>query len=356
MRRKKGSCCREGLDGDIIPRDSRNASEGIQGLNSRVYSMPSHLENMRGLRGGFMKDEMTPPDNSNRECPRCSGKGKVRLAPDGYGASLGESVYCGKCAGTGFIPAEEEKEAPTFEQHYEVGFPDASTLAPREDRSLEESNHSKAFVKSMAAHIEAGGTFEEVTPKVRQFQKAYKITHDAVDEMAAYLNRGWPQCCGRMSIQAWIVDFTDDLEEDATAPLKQEVEALKESRANYVKDLEAVKNELESSNSEILRLREELRISEKRRGGECQKCGSWVCPPLTCMACLSNAPEEMRKINEVLTATVDEKDAELSRLKALCEKSEAAFKMIVENSSSMAAINISEEQLTAFQAEKEKKS
>lgn len=24
----------------------------------------------------------------------------------------------------------------------------------------------------------------------------------------------------------------------------------------------------------------------KRRGGECQKCGTWVCPPLTCYSCL----------------------------------------------------------------------
>jgi hypothetical protein len=47
--------------------------------------------------------------------------------------------------------------------------------------------------------------------KVRQYQDAYKITHSAVNEMASYLLRGWPECCGKMSIQSWIVDFTEDL-------------------------------------------------------------------------------------------------------------------------------------------------
>jgi len=34
-------------------------------------------------------------------------------------------------------------------------------------------------------------------------------------------------------------------------------------------------------------LQAENEILERRRGGECEQCGSWVCPPLTCMSCLS---------------------------------------------------------------------
>jgi hypothetical protein len=52
---------------------------------------------------------------------------------------------------------------------------------------------------------------EETKPKARQYQEAYKITHQSVKEMAAYLLRGWPECCGTMSIESWIVSFTDDL-------------------------------------------------------------------------------------------------------------------------------------------------
>ena len=33
-------------------------------------------------------------------------------------------------------------------------------------------------------------------------------------------------------------------------------------------------------------LREELAAAERRRGGECDTCGGWICPPLRCAACM----------------------------------------------------------------------
>lgn len=59
---------------------------------------------------------------------------------------------------------------------------------------------------------------------------------------------------------------------------------------------------------------EEIEQLKKRRGGECQKCGSWVCPPLTCFSCLSSAPDELRQINQTLTLQIEEKD---ERIKVL---------------------------------------
>lgn len=50
---------------------------------------------------------------------------------------------------------------------------------------------------------------------------------------------------------------------------------------------------------------DEIERLEMRRGGECRKCGRWVCPPLTCMACLADASEELRTINADLTAEVE---------------------------------------------------
>ena len=54
---------------------------------------------------------------------------------------------------------------------------------------------------------------------------------------------------------------------------------------------------------------------ERRRGGECTKCGSWVCPPLTCMSCLADAPQESRDINASLTARVEELETENAELR-----------------------------------------
>jgi hypothetical protein len=51
-------------------------------------------------------------------------------------------------------------------------------------------------------------------PKVRQFKEAYKITHQSIDELASYLNRGWPECVGERSIQSFLVSFCEDLEEE----------------------------------------------------------------------------------------------------------------------------------------------
>lgn len=32
-------------------------------------------------------------------------------------------------------------------------------------------------------------------------------------------------------------------------------------------------------------LKADIRTLDRRRGGECEKCGRWVCPPLTCHSC-----------------------------------------------------------------------
>lgn len=58
--------------------------------------------------------------------------------------------------------------------------------------------------------------------------------------------------------------------------------------------------------AEVERLEEETDLASRRRGGECCKCGRWVCPPLTCMACLADAPEELRAINAGLTVEVEQ--------------------------------------------------
>jgi hypothetical protein len=65
----------------------------------------------------------------------------------------------------------------------------------------------------------------------------------------------------------------------------------------------AVQAELER----IEELTEEVSHLRSRRGGECQKCGSWVCPPLTCMSCLAGVdPEgELRAVNQRLTEELE---------------------------------------------------
>jgi hypothetical protein len=62
--------------------------------------------------------------------------------------------------------------------------------------------------------------------------------------------------------------------------------------------------------AEVELLREELAIADDRRGGECRVCGRWICPPLTCMACLADAPAELRDLNAGLTAEVERLRAE----------------------------------------------
>ncbi len=64
---------------------------------------------------------------------------------------------------------------------------------------------------------------------------------------------------------------------------------------------------------EIKDLKENNELLKKRRGGECSKCGSWVCPPLTCTSC--NAGEDyksvLRKTNGDLTIQVARQAEEL---------------------------------------------
>jgi hypothetical protein len=67
-------------------------------------------------------------------------------------------------------------------------------------------------------------------------------------------------------------------------------------------------------------LKDALDLASRRRGGECWKCGRWVCPPLTCMACLADAPEELRAINADLTAEVEQLTADRAALLAACRK------------------------------------
>jgi len=57
-------------------------------------------------------------------------------------------------------------------------------------------------------------------------------------------------------------------------------------------------------------------LLEKRRGGECKKCGSWVCPPLTCFSCLvgEDMKSELRKTNEKLTLRIEELEAEIQEV------------------------------------------
>jgi hypothetical protein len=74
-----------------------------------------------------------------------------------------------------------------------------------------------------------------------------------------------------------------------------------ECRENYFKRLEAEKNEIIDENVRVLAENKRL---QKRRGGECERCGSWVCPPLICMSCLAgeNLESKLRKLNGDLTA------------------------------------------------------
>lgn len=50
----------------------------------------------------------------------------------------------------------------------------------------------------------------------------------------------------------------------------------------------ALKEEVSRMRAIAVEREETIERLEHRRGGECRVCGSWVCPPLTCMACLEN--------------------------------------------------------------------
>jgi hypothetical protein len=67
--------------------------------------------------------------------------------------------------------------------------------------------------------------------------------------------------------------------------------------------------------AEIDDLRDRAAQLERRRGGECQKCGRWVCPPLTCMGCLADLDptDELRRTNARLTDEVERLRTEARR-------------------------------------------
>ncbi|KKN35453.1 hypothetical protein LCGC14_0783560 [marine sediment metagenome] len=72
----------------------------------------------------------------------------------------------------------------------------------------------------------------------------------------------------------------------------------------YIDRLDESCDMLDTLTAENKEMKEENTILENRRGGECEKCGSWVCPPLTCMSCLAGEDLEskLRNINADLTA------------------------------------------------------
>jgi len=61
-------------------------------------------------------------------------------------------------------------------------------------------------------------------------------------------------------------------------------------------------------------------LLERRRGGECQICGSWVCPPLTCFSCQNKFPD---KVSQETVAASDKRanqaEAERDRLREAVE-------------------------------------
>lgn len=67
--------------------------------------------------------------------------------------------------------------------------------------------------------------------------------------------------------------------------------------------------------AEIERLREEVSDLERRRGGECDTCKGWVCPPLRCVACMLESRITPSANPEPLAGdAIRKQDAKIERL------------------------------------------
>jgi len=67
----------------------------------------------------------------------------------------------------------------------------------------------------------------------------------------------------------------------ATDEMNRKIADLTEKVGRFV----GIKEERDSLRAQLEAVTKDRDRLERRRGGECQHCGEWVCPPLTCVGC-----------------------------------------------------------------------
>ncbi len=121
-----------------------------------------------------------------------------------------------------------------------------------------------------------------------------------------------PDCCQPAGDVAKVLEIKGYSCDDCGFDCAEIVKApCREFLVRYGKQLQAI---IESQ-------RQEIEMLEKRRGGECEKCGSWVCPPLICMSCLAgvNKTSKLRTVNTELTNKNIQLQAQIKSLKRTLE-------------------------------------